>query len=115
MNPGIKPGLVPPELGQEKEEPELSTEDDIPSDDGGERPADEPIGESRPPREPPAASEVLRIENTAGPARPQRNGLSASWAGTWARRPRPRQTMRPARPISCATRLMPSTQKGLAV
>lgn len=50
MNPGIKPGLVPPEPGQEKEEPELSAEDDIPSDDGGERPADEPIGESRPPR-----------------------------------------------------------------
>jgi hypothetical protein len=36
MNPGIKPGLVPPELGQEKEEPELADEDDIPSDDDGE-------------------------------------------------------------------------------
>lgn len=43
MNPVIKPGLVPPELGQDKEEPELADEDDIPSDDGGDRPADEPI------------------------------------------------------------------------
>ncbi|GEM_PF-2359759 len=51
MNPGIKTGLVPPEVGQEKEEPELSLEDDIPSDDGGERPADEPRGESRSPRD----------------------------------------------------------------
>lgn len=50
MNPGIKPGLVPPEPGQEKEEPELSAEDDIPSDDSGERPADEPVGEGQPPR-----------------------------------------------------------------
>lgn len=41
MNPGIKPGLAVPELGQEKEEPELAQEDDIPSDDG-ERPADQP-------------------------------------------------------------------------
>jgi hypothetical protein len=43
MNPGIKPGYVPPEPGQDKEEPELREEDDIPSDDSGERPADEPI------------------------------------------------------------------------
>jgi hypothetical protein len=43
MNPGIRPGLVPPELGQDKEEPELRQEDDIPSDDGGDRPADEPL------------------------------------------------------------------------
>jgi hypothetical protein len=42
MAPGIKPGLVPPEPGQEKEEPELSEEDDIPSDDGGEGPEDAP-------------------------------------------------------------------------
>jgi hypothetical protein len=43
MIPGIRPGLVPPELGQDKEEPELRDEDDIPSADGGERPADEPL------------------------------------------------------------------------
>lgn len=51
MNPGIKPGLVPPELGQDKEEPELSTEDDIPSDDGGEAPAEERSGEDGPARD----------------------------------------------------------------
>ncbi|HMA08441.1 MAG TPA: hypothetical protein VKP68_11285 [Ramlibacter sp.] len=43
MNPGIKTGYVPPELGQDKEEPELWDEDDIPSDNGGDRPADEPL------------------------------------------------------------------------
>ncbi len=43
MNPGIRPGLVPPEPGQDKEEPELSQEDDIPPDDNGERAADEPL------------------------------------------------------------------------
>lgn len=51
MNPGIKPGLVPPELGQEKEEPEMSTEDDIPSDDGGAAAADVPSGEGPPARD----------------------------------------------------------------
>ena len=51
MAPGIKPGLVPPELGQEKEEPELADEDDIPSDDGGDRPADGAPGEDVPERE----------------------------------------------------------------
>jgi hypothetical protein len=30
------PNPVPPELGQEKEEPEQAMEDDIPSDDRGE-------------------------------------------------------------------------------
>lgn len=30
----IKPGLIPPERGLEKEEPEQSHEDDIPADDG---------------------------------------------------------------------------------
>lgn len=34
MNPTIKPGLVPPEPGLDKEEPEQSHEDDIPADDG---------------------------------------------------------------------------------
>jgi len=34
MNPSIEPGLVPPEPGLEKEEPEQAHEDDIPSDDG---------------------------------------------------------------------------------
>lgn len=51
MNPGIKPGLVPPELGQEKEEPELAKEDDIPSDEGSDRPADGPLGEDPAERE----------------------------------------------------------------
>jgi hypothetical protein len=34
MNKSISPGLVPPGRGLEKEEPELSHEDDIPADDG---------------------------------------------------------------------------------
>ena len=34
MNPSIDQGLVPPEPNLEKEEPEQSQEDDIPSDDG---------------------------------------------------------------------------------
>jgi len=34
MNPTIKPGLVPPEPGLEKEEPDQWHEDDIPADDG---------------------------------------------------------------------------------
>jgi hypothetical protein len=34
MNHEIKPGLIPPEPGLEKEEPELSHEADIPADDG---------------------------------------------------------------------------------
>ena len=34
MNHAIEPGLIPPERGLEKEEPEQSHEDDIPADDG---------------------------------------------------------------------------------
>lgn len=34
MDEVTAPGPVPPELGQEKEEPEQAMEDDIPSDDG---------------------------------------------------------------------------------
>jgi len=37
MNHSIDPGLVPPEPGLEKEEPELTHEDDIPADDGTTR------------------------------------------------------------------------------
>ena len=33
MNHSIKPGLVPPPRGLEKEEPELTNEEDIPMDD----------------------------------------------------------------------------------
>ena len=43
MNP-IKPALIPPRPGLEREEPELSEEDDIPSDDRPEA-ADEAQGE----------------------------------------------------------------------
>jgi hypothetical protein len=50
MNPGIKPGLVPPELGQEKEEPELAAEDDIPSDDDERRADCRAADRCRPPR-----------------------------------------------------------------
>ena len=35
MNHAISPGVVPPQRGLDKEEPELAHEDDIPSDDGG--------------------------------------------------------------------------------
>lgn len=34
MNHPIEPGLIPPEPGLEKEEPEQAHEDDIPADDG---------------------------------------------------------------------------------
>ena len=33
MNDVTRPGSVPPELGQHKEEPEQAMEDDIPSED----------------------------------------------------------------------------------
>lgn len=33
MDDVTRPGCVPPELGQHKEEPEQAMEDDIPSDD----------------------------------------------------------------------------------
>jgi hypothetical protein len=48
MNPGIQPGLVPPELGQDKEEPELATEDDIPSEEGGDAAPEESPTKERP-------------------------------------------------------------------
>jgi hypothetical protein len=34
MNRPIAEGLIPPEPGLEKEEPEIAQEDDIPADDG---------------------------------------------------------------------------------
>lgn len=52
MNQAIELGPVPPQRGLEKEEPELSHEDDIPADDGTEReqgPA--ASGETRPLRQ----------------------------------------------------------------
>jgi len=33
MNHSIKPGVIPPSPGLEREEPELADEEDIPSDD----------------------------------------------------------------------------------
>jgi len=50
MNQSIATGLIPPARGLEKEEPELSDEDDIPADDGTEW---MPVasGESRPLRQ----------------------------------------------------------------
>jgi hypothetical protein len=50
MNHSIAPGLVPPEPGLEKEEPELSHEDDIPADDGTTR-APQASKEERPLRQ----------------------------------------------------------------
>jgi hypothetical protein len=50
MNQAIEPGPVPPRRGLEKEEPELSQEDDIPADDGTDN-APEASGESRPLRQ----------------------------------------------------------------
>lgn len=50
MNPAIKKGLVPPAPGLEKEEPELSHEDDIPADDGTVD-ASEAAGEGSTPKE----------------------------------------------------------------
>jgi hypothetical protein len=48
MNHSIKPGVVPPPPGLEKEEPELADEEDIPSDDdtatvSNEGTGDEPL------------------------------------------------------------------------
>jgi hypothetical protein len=48
MNHSIKPGVIPPPPGLEKEEPELADEEDIPSDDEpasarNEGTADEPL------------------------------------------------------------------------
>ena len=44
----IKPGLVPPPRGLEKEEPEFTNEEDIPSDDGQVRDSGEAAREERP-------------------------------------------------------------------
>lgn len=44
MNQSIKPGLVPPGRGLEREEPELAQEDDIPADDNASA-AQDPAGE----------------------------------------------------------------------
>jgi hypothetical protein len=41
MNPAIATGLTPPRPGLEREEPELTHEDDIPPDDGTVMPPDE--------------------------------------------------------------------------
>ena len=47
MNHSIKPGVIPPPPGLEKEEPELADEEDIPSDDDknvlNEGTAEEPV------------------------------------------------------------------------
>lgn len=51
MNQSIKPGLVPPPRGLEKEEPELSNEEDIPSDDDGPSGAGEAAAEKQPLRD----------------------------------------------------------------
>lgn len=54
MSHSIKPGLVPPERGLEKEEPEQWQEDDLPSDDGTtttRSPGGEAGREERPRRE----------------------------------------------------------------
>jgi hypothetical protein len=42
MNHAIPQGIIPPLPGLEKEEPEVAQEDDIPSDDGEGKPAQEP-------------------------------------------------------------------------
>ena len=50
MNHPIEPGLIPPEPGLEKEEPEQSHEEDIPADDGATTTTGSPQGsnEERP-------------------------------------------------------------------
>jgi hypothetical protein len=44
MNQSIKPAVVPPRPGLEREEPELAQEDDIPVDDNGPA-AQDPSGD----------------------------------------------------------------------
>ncbi len=51
MNHSIAPGVIPPPRGLEKEEPELSNEDDIPSDDGQVKDSGEVAREERPLRD----------------------------------------------------------------
>jgi len=51
MNHSIKPGLVPPPRGLEKEEPELTNEEDIPADDGHASGSGEAAPEERPLRD----------------------------------------------------------------
>ncbi|MDP3759587.1 MAG: hypothetical protein Q8R01_03585 [Ramlibacter sp.] len=53
MNHAIEPGLIPPEPGLEKEEPEQSHEEDIPADDGtaGGSPQSQASKEERPLRQ----------------------------------------------------------------
>jgi hypothetical protein len=51
MNQSIAQGVIPPRPGLEKEEPELSQEEDIPSDDGEPRASQEPAPEERPLRD----------------------------------------------------------------
>lgn len=43
MSHGIPEGVVPPPTGLEKEEPELTDEQDIPSDDNTAEASDEPL------------------------------------------------------------------------
>ena len=50
MNHSIAPGLIPPERGLEKEEPDLWQEEDIPTDDGA-TPSPQGSKEERPVRE----------------------------------------------------------------
>jgi len=51
MNQATVPGVMPPEPGLEKEEPELTNEEDIPSDDGGPLEPQEPAPQERPLRD----------------------------------------------------------------
>jgi len=49
MKPVIATGLTPPRPGLEREEPELTYEDDIPPDDGTAIPPEEPTGHEEQP------------------------------------------------------------------
>jgi len=56
MDDVTRPGRVPPELGQHKEEPEQAMEDDIPSDD------QEPDGAQSGPEDDPAHGSGRHLE-----------------------------------------------------
>jgi hypothetical protein len=51
MNASIKPGLIPPMPGLDKEEPEFANEEDIPRDEPHPESADESGGIQQRPRE----------------------------------------------------------------
>ena len=78
------PGPVPPELGQEKEEPEQAMEDDIPTDDRGE-PGDDATRQRACARRSAGAARTLKMSSrTPAPTPPPTEATEAGESGTAA-------------------------------